>query len=128
MTLDDWKIDMGSVTEMVDALPTPQGEEDAMAPPPPVYRWQDESGQWHFSNTPPEAVQAELVEIGAVNVMQSIEVPDAEPSREVAAPPASIPDVTAGVSADQVKEMMDTVNNLQDTLNARQSELDQINP
>ena len=127
MTLDDWKFDVpDSVAGLFGgdspvALP---GTETVTAPDLPVYKWQDEEGQWHFSNTPP-AGGAEEVEIGDVNLMEAY-VPPAEPEQAPAGQVASMPSPSPVVSGRQVKEMMETVNNLQETLDQRKAEMDEL--
>ena len=34
-----------------------------------IYRWQDEKGNWHYSNSPPAGIRAETMDLQAPNVM-----------------------------------------------------------
>ncbi len=132
MTIDDWAIDlpepveaffsdlMSGRTPSTSAIPgTPDAE------PAKVYRWQDENGQWHFSNTPPNMDVAEEIEIADVNLMDAYVPPEPEPeAAETSEAPASLPGGVPG--ADQMQEMMDTVNSYQETMEQRNQALEEI--
>ncbi len=132
MTIDDWAIDLPEPVDeffadifsgrapSTPALPgTPEAE------PLKVYKWQDEDGHWHFSNTPPNMDVAQEVEIADVNLMEAYEAPEPvpEPSQSAAAP-AMLPGGMPGPQ--QMQEMMDTVNSYQETMDQRNKALEEI--
>ena len=119
MTLDDWASDMPELPE----LPVNAGDTEPSAPQE-VYRWQDEEGQWHFSNTPPDGAAVELVEIGEINIMESVEAPAVESSRSTTQ--AEVPTSAGMVSPDEMQQMMDSVSDFQSTLEQRQADLDEL--
>lgn len=113
LTIDDFKPDLSAV------------ETEQPAAPAKVYKWQDENGVWQFSNQPQDATLGETVEYdGNINTMPAVEA-----SRSTSAgskPKLSIPSGLTTVSGDQAEQMMDTVNNLQQTLDERKAELDRL--
>ncbi len=126
MTLDDWKIDLPE--SLGDLLPGAAPEVQNLAPSAPatVYKWQDEDGQWHFSNTPPENGVAEEMELsGDINIMEAY-VPPEEPTGTETAAATGIPSGPMTATPDQVREMMETVTNLQETMDERKAEIDKI--
>ncbi|MDG2174560.1 MAG: DUF4124 domain-containing protein [Gammaproteobacteria bacterium] len=44
-----------------------------------IYRWQDEQGIWHYTDTPPPGVDAKIMEIQAPTVMNLYPYTDEEP-------------------------------------------------
>ena len=127
MTLDDWKIELpDSVSRLMGQASSGIRSSDpgeSASEPMQVYRWQDENGQWHFSNTPPDMVSAEEVEIGEVNVMEAY-VPAPQPEPEATAAEMTMPG-SPMVSSGQVQQMMETITNLQETVDQRKADLDQ---
>ena len=127
MTLEDWKIVLPvSVAELMTRFrPASEAQPPAMKQiPARVYKWQDDQGQWHFSSAPPNPDLAEEVEIGEINLMDAY-VPPAEVEAETTAiSQLSTGSVTA--TPNQVKEMMDTVTNLQETIDQRKVDMDAI--
>ena len=123
MTLDDWKPE---VPESLSGLADDARQE--VKEPATVYKWQDEKGQWHFSNQPPDIPEgAEEMELtGDINIMDAYVPPEPEPTTTTAA--ANVPGITGPmtVAPEQVKEMMETVTNLQQTVDDRKKELDQM--
>lgn len=126
MSLDDWKFELpGSVDDLL-----PAGDAvDVISEsgPETVFKWQDEEGQWHFSSTPPTdvAVAEEMTLDGDINLMEAY----LPPLEEQANTESAISQMPAGpmtVSPGQVKEMMETVTNLQETIDDRKSEIDAI--
>ena len=122
MTLDDWKpVLPASVDELADGIgpgdpsPPPQG-------PVQVYRWQDESGSWHFSDTPPAAADAEQIEISETNLMPAQALPDREAETTPAAEP--VMPTAATMSPAQIRQAMETVTRLQETVDQRKADLD----
>ena len=121
MSLDDWKVDVpGDVGELLpDGAAEPAGPETTT-----VYKWQDENGQWHFSNTPQDMANAETMELSSdINIMDAVAIPEDEPAK----PQQTGVGAQAGVmtaSPEQVKEMMETVTNLQETVDQRKADMD----
>ena len=128
MTLDDWKIEWPA--SMSDLLPvTAQDKVSSdknVVEPTTVYRWQDENGRWHFSTVSPDTQAAEVMELdGNINIMDAYVPRETTPDR--AHPKEEI--VGAGsvlASQQQVSEVMETVNNLQTTIDLRKADIDAI--
>ena len=128
MTLDDWKIEWPA--SMSDLLPvTAQDKVSSdknVVEPTTVYRWQDENGRWHFSTVSPDTQAAEVMELdGNINIMDAYVPRETAPDR--AHPKEEI--VGAGsvlASQQQVSEVMETVNNLQTTIDLRKADIDAI--
>lgn len=96
--------------------------------PTQVYRWQDENGIWQFSNQPQDESHGETIELdGNINLMPALHVPalnkDPVATRATG---ISIPSGFTTVSSDQVEEMMESVNNLQDTVDSRKADIDRL--
>ena len=132
MTLDDWKLEVptslsGLADDAMQELGPEVGQE--VKEPATVYKWQDEKGQWHFSNQPPDVPEgAEEMELtGDINIMDAYVPPEPEPTTTTTAA-ANVPGITGPmtVAPEQVKEMMETVTNLQQTVDDRKKELDQM--
>ena len=125
MTLDDWKIELP--TSASDLLP---GSEPPTAAPTitEVYKWQDGNGVWQFSNRPGDAeVDAEVVELdGNINTYEAFKAPPPQTTAtESKATSAAIPGVST-ISPSQAGELLDTVKNLQGTIDQRKADLDTI--
>jgi hypothetical protein len=117
MSLDDWQPEMPSVE-----LPGASDEVEITT----VYKWQDEDGVWQFSNNPVDAQGAEQMALdGKINTMPAPQMPTSRTEKKSA--PVSIPGV-ATVSPGQAAELLDTVNNLQDTIDQRKADLDALKP
>lgn len=135
MTLDDWSIDFSSLTSsLATSLQSGAdvvGSASSASPnmePSEVYKWQDEEGVWQFSDTPVEGLDGaviEKVEISTVNVMDAFVPPAKTASGESKAESAGISGTTS-VSPAKIQEMMDTVNNLQQTIDARKADMDAL--
>lgn len=124
MSLQDWM--PGPVDELI-----PQDVQEMGVPhePTTVYKWQDENGQWHFSSAPPaDVTDAETMELdGDINIMQA---PPVERTQQAAASSheVALPSGPMTVSPDQVKDMMETVTNLQETVDQRKADVDAVLP
>ena len=113
MTLDDWF--------ETKAAPV----DDAVV----VYKWQDAEGNWHYTDELPDGVPGEVVSLDEpINVLPP---PSVQPSRDIqseshrlATGAAALPGGLS-VSPDQVGEMMETVGNLQQDLDARAEDIRQ---
>ncbi|MDA0979200.1 MAG: DUF4124 domain-containing protein [Proteobacteria bacterium] len=126
MTLDDWKPDVSdSFDGLLDKLAPGQAGPAESAAPDRVYKWQDETGVWHFSSERPENNAAEeLVLTGDINLMDAFEAP----VRQESAPAGTVKQLTSpgvmSASPEQVRQIMETVTNLEGSLEKRKSELD----
>lgn len=112
-----------------DLMPTtPDIPDLAPAEPVTVYKWQDENGIWQFSTEPVEGIESETMELdGAVTVMDAIdprELRRLAGDEETKSTAMSLPGGLTTVAPDQLEQMMDTVNNLQETVDDRKSDLD----
>jgi len=101
-----------------------------------IYKWQDDSGEWHFSNHPPAAGIT-----SSVNVYRSdVNITQAPPSTPVDSKPeqpdekaSDIPKTAAPLlpitDPERVKQLIEDAKNVQDLVNNRQQTLDaQIPP
>ncbi len=75
------------------------------------YRWQDDRGVWHFSDTPPEGrvdLTAEILpeltnSIEAVEVAEEMDTGQSPPANSSMSPPVALPE---GVSKEAIEEML----------------------
>ncbi|MBL4681368.1 MAG: hypothetical protein JKY88_11695 [Pseudomonadales bacterium] len=104
--------------------------------PTKVYKWKDENGIWQFSNRKEDSVDikgnvVDVMELdGDINIMPAVDilpakVRNAERTTKKA-DFSSLPTGLTTVAPDKIGEMMDTVNNLQDTVDQRKQDLDKI--
>lgn len=117
LTIDELMADLSPANLIPDAV------KSAAEPSAPaltkVYRWQDENGVWQFSDNPNDAPGAEVMELdGKINTIESV-----APQPPATKSPTAIPGV-ATVSPGQAAELMDTVNNLQETIDQRKADMD----
>ena len=128
MSFDDWKIELPDSLDELFAGRKTEPSAPAQSEPTTVYKWQDEDGQWHFSNTPPDMETAEAMELdGNINIMEAFEAPAKEEATTVASGDGStqmtgLPTVTP----DQLKQTMETVTNLQETIDQRKEDMDEV--
>lgn len=129
MTLEDWKIDLpvqikdlvGNLTGGAKKLSPVEGQH-----PTQVFKWQDDEGQWHFSNAPPNLEIAEEIEISNVNLMEAYK-PPAPPSDAGLSADSESMDVSSGIPKPvQVQEMMETIEQFQQTIDQRKEALDSL--
>mgnify|MGYP001185718679 CR=1 FL=1 len=129
MTLDDWKIDVPvPIKDLVGSLtggaknPLPvEGHQ-----PMQVFKWQDDEGQWHFSNAPPNLGIAEGLEISDVNLMEAY-LPPAPLSDAEEPTTSETMSVSPGIPhPEQVQEMMETIEQFQQTIDRRKEALDSL--
>lgn len=124
MTLSDWSVPIPAfVSSLLDESPAVAPSDPAA--PIEVYKWQDEEGVWHFSDSPVDLESAEQVHIGEVNVMDPWTPPAVTPEAKGASVNQTLPTGTS-ISTNQMQEMMDTVNNLQETIDERKADMDAI--
>ena len=127
LSLEDWKMKLPEPVAELIVRVNRGAESETPAPrqqPARVYKWQDEQGQWHFSNAPANPELAEEIEIGEINLMDAYGPPAEVEQGAAAAPGLAMGSITA--TPNQVKEMMDTVTNLQETIDQRHADLDAI--
>ena len=127
-TLEDWKMDLPD--SPMDLLPDSAQESVPDVPEvtevTEVYRWQDENGVWQFSNNPNDAPGAEVMALdGKINIIESAQLPPTSSPDTRKSIPSSIPSV-ATVAPGQAAELMETVTNLQDTIDQRKADMDTI--
>jgi len=98
-----------------------------------LYRWQDEKGNWQYSDTAPEKQQAESIRVKHnINEMKTIDLPDGykdKPAEESerfdpTTGSSSLPITTAPI--EKVPEMLDQIDNFQQKLDDRQKQLDNL--
>ena len=117
------------IMSLEDLMPTV--DEPQTSEPETVYKWQDENGVWQFSNQPRDAVIAETIGEtveydGNINTMPAVKVPPSSSGSSGSAPQMSIPTGLTTVSGDQAEQMMNTVTNLQQTVDDRKAEMDRL--
>jgi len=113
-----------------DLKPETPAVVDIPQQPTEVYKWQDENGVWQFSNNPVDSDGAEVLELdGKINAIASFEIPSEDGSVNVGKTQASkavasLPSGLTSVSPEKISEMMDTVNNLEQSLEQRKVDMD----
>ncbi|MEL6870447.1 MAG: DUF4124 domain-containing protein [Pseudomonadota bacterium] len=98
-----------------------------------VYRWQDEAGQWHFSNEPPANQNADVLLINpATNVVQAAKPREPEEEAPVEDPADDIPE-SAHISPilplpdpETTQQLLQDVRELQDLAEQRKAAMDNI--
>jgi len=134
MAVDDF---IPAVPESLDAL-IPSATDIGHSEPTKVYKWKDENGIWQFSNREEDGLgivgkTVETMELdGDINIMSAVNIPPPrmkaiEENTAKKSALSSLPSGLTSVSPEKIGEMMDTVNNLQDTVDQRKLELDKIN-
>lgn len=88
-----------------------------------IYKWKDENGVWQFSDSPLDEEGAEIMELdGQINIVPAFKPPGGVDEEKT---PAAIPGVMT-VSPREAGNMLDTVNNLQETMDQRKADMDEI--
>jgi hypothetical protein len=114
-----------SQSPLLRGLAEIQSQHAAATPPKPattVYKWQDKSGQWHFSNQPPPPGTASSVKTYRAdsNIMQA-------PPAAADATPADDPSDTALLpltDPSRIKQLIHDAKNVQNLMDQRQQQLD----
>jgi hypothetical protein len=111
-----------SQSPLLRGLAEIQAQHEAAKPSKPattVYKWQDKSGQWHFSNQPPPPGTAVSVKTYRTdsNVM-------AAPSTAAEATPADDPGDTSLLDPSRIKQLIQDAKNVQKLMDKRQQQLD----
>ncbi|HIG42064.1 MAG: hypothetical protein ABGY96_29295 [bacterium] len=92
-----------------------------------VYKWKDENGIWQFSGEPVEGEHVEVMELdGKINTIPAVSVA-ADKAGGVQGSASGLPATPHGltsVSPDKIAEMMDSVNNMQETVDGRKALVD----
>lgn len=104
------------------------------AAPKSLYRWQDEKGNWQYSDHPPENTQSQMIQVeDKINSMKTIDLPEGyqdKPKSSDRFDPtdgqgSSLPLTTAPL--EKVPEMLEQIKGFQESLDNRQQQLDSIN-
>ena len=95
-----------------------------------VYKWQDEQGQWHLSDTAPKGIEFETVQVNsATNVIPSVQLPNKDlggASQIKSKPSPDNPTFTpATVNPMQVPELIHQAQDVERLLQVRKQALDQ---
>ncbi len=103
-----------------------------------VYKWQDDSGEWHFSNQPPPVGVASSVKTyrSDINITQApspplppVENATKEPDKKTADIPQTASPLLPITDPERVKQLIDDAKNVQNLVGNRQQTLDaQIDP
>ncbi len=129
MTLNDWKTDGPVQIKDVVARLTSGAKKNLPVEelqPTRVFKWQDDEGQWHFSNSPPNLEIAEEIEISDVNLMEAYMPPTPPEDTGQSANPESM-SVSAGIPGpEKVQEMTKTIKLFQQSIDQRKEALDSL--
>ncbi|MEM8984411.1 MAG: DUF4124 domain-containing protein [Pseudomonadota bacterium] len=101
---------------------------DSLSDDVEIYRWQDENGQWHFSEQAPAGIAAETMTIDPdTNMISLPALPEPVVAEEAAddgdgatiqtTPPEGIP------SAEDTRQLIEDVRNLQNVVNERDQKI-----
>ncbi|NIB39569.1 DUF4124 domain-containing protein [Pseudomaricurvus alkylphenolicus] len=118
-----WQRLTGGVNQ---ALPDFSGDSSA---PTRVYKWRDKDGSWRYSDTPPEGIDAQSLDINPdTNLIQGL--PQKQSEQQKKSQPATDNDLPGvplplTVSPDQVQKMMDDARNVQQLMDQRSEMLEQ---
>jgi len=121
MTLKQFMPDASQSIDQLKSI----GKADAQ-----LYRWQDEKGNWQYSDTPHDSAQGEKFQVQAtINSMKTIELPEGfgEPKKKERFDPTddsgvNLPVTTAPLN--KVPEMLENIEGIQEKFDARQQQLD----
>jgi len=115
-----------SIEDWIPSTPTIPDELQSDDEPTTVYKWQDEDGNWHFSNTPAQAqagAEKLTIDSSSVNTVQAVKVPKSGLQTTGGSTP-QIPSALDAMSPDNVQELLKNVNNLQEVVDQRKAEID----
>ena len=122
LSLDALLEDLSPATAVVEKSP---------AKPVKVYKWQDKNGIWQFGSQPVDGEDVEVMELdGNINIVAAFQIPEDKGSSMVGGQlqkPSSTPTLPPGltsVSPEKIGEMMESLNNLQDTVDQRKMAID----
>ncbi len=97
-----------------------------------IFRWQDASGQWHFSTEAPAGIDADTMTIDPdTNLVTLPALPEApQPEPEVAAPTEQAPVQTAVPEgypdAEETRQLLEDVRNMQNVVDEREKRIRDI--
>lgn len=92
-------------------------------------KWQDENGVWHFGDEVPEGVTPQVVSVDtAANVIRSVKLPEKESENDQQHSDPATPSVPLPmtVAPEQISQMMDDAANVQQLMNDRTKQLDNL--
>ena len=120
-----------TIEKLFDGLPSSpsgllSGETETPATPAltRIYKWKDENGVWQFSDSLIDKEGAEVMELdGQINIVPAFQPPGRVDEEKT---PVAIPGVMT-VSPQEAGNMLDTVTNLQETMDQRKADMDAIN-
>ena len=104
-----------------------QQEEEQPANTATVYKWKDDKGEWHFSNTPPpEGVASEVKTYRTdINVVAPTLTTSSKPAAKAEAPATETPALIPGLpDPSSVKKLMDDARAVQDLGANREKQLE----
>jgi hypothetical protein len=92
-----------------------------------VYKWQDENGDWQFSNRAEDANGAEVIELdGVINSMGPLRA--VEKSAPITAAPdeTSAPPSLTTIPISKAMDTLDKARQMQETIDSRKTEVDKV--
>jgi hypothetical protein len=120
-----------SLPEAADLLPVSNPESFTKSGLTTIYKWRDEDGVWQFSNRAADAgLEVETLQLdGNINIMPSLATAlvsqaKAETTSVDASAISNLPSGMTTVAPEKIAEMMETVTNLQDTVDQRHKNLE----
>lgn len=91
-----------------------------------VYRWQAEDGSWQFSDKPPVQGSAETITVDPnANLIQGLPEPEPEPQEQEESSGVNMP-VPMTISPDQVKKLKEDAEAIQQIMDDRARQLDEL--
>lgn len=114
LTLD--KLGLGKMPDMASMPGSASGSGSVT-----LYRYQDEQGNWHFTDEAPQSGDFEQVEVRDANTLESARLP-AAPNAAPAAPPV-MPGIPLPGNTARLLEQAEAV---QEQLDQRASDMDQV--
>ena len=123
-----------NITDILEPAQNISHTISSTAQPQTLYRWQDTEGTWHFSDNPPENVNAQKIEVeDKISSMKTIDLPEDyldQDNKSKRFDPTekdtpSVPFTTAPI--EKVPEMLETIQDFQQSLDNHKQQLDNIN-
>lgn len=109
-------------------------DEDSNAPAVSrtLYKWQDENGTWHYSQTPPAGQVSETLTVSTnTNIIQAQALPEPEPVEQTAQQKNKAIDLPSlpspmTISPNKTQQLIEDARNVQQLMNQRGQQLDAI--